>query len=265
MKAALFISVSLVAIPGLTAPGRAAEPLDCASVARETVRLANIGDRLDIFLEDGRRIYFPALEPPRATPAEPDRAGDVARELASLLAGKPLILQKLGDPDRWGRIPSRLTVEGENEPVDETLAAAGLAMASAEADACGGKLREVEAAARGDRLGIWADPDFIVLSGQEKQDLSSLSARAGALTLVEGRVSSIGHTGPRLYLNLGGGRGGLALTIARRNLPLFEQAGLTEKNLLHKKVRARGVLELGAGPLIELFRPKQIELIEEAH
>jgi endonuclease YncB( thermonuclease family) len=262
MKAVLFIPVLLVAIPGLAAKGDAAEPLDCASAARETVHLAKVADRLDILLEDGRRIYFPTLEPPRATAAEPDRAGNVAREVTSLLAGKPLVLQKLADPDRWGRIPSRLTVEGESESVDEALAAAGLAMASAEADACNAGLRLAEAAARADRIGIWADPDFAALSGQEKRDLS---ARAGALTLVEGRVSSIGHTAPRLYLNLGGGRGSLSLTIARGNLSRFEQAGLSEKNLLHKRIRARGVLEIGAGPRIELFRPKQIELIEDSH
>jgi hypothetical protein len=259
MKAALFIPVLLVAIPGFAAPTLSAERLDCAPSAPESVRLANVVDRLDIVLEDGRRIYFPTLEPPRATPAEPNRSVDIAREVAALLASKPLVLQKLGVPDRWGRIPSRLSVEGDGESVDETLVAAGLAMASAEADACDPRLREAEAAARAEGLGIWADPDFAVLSGQEKRDLS---ARAGALTLVEGRVSSIGHTAPRLYLNLGGGRGGLALTIARRNFPRFEQAGLTEKKLLHKKIRARGVLEIGAGPQIELLLPRQIEWIE---
>jgi hypothetical protein len=262
MTTVFFVPVLLVATLGLVAPGRAAEALDCAAAPRESVRLATVGDRLDIVLADGRRIYFPTLEPPRATPAEPDRAGDVARELASLLAGKPLVLQKLGDPDRWGRIPSRLGVEGENDPVDEILAAAGLAMTSTEAGACGAGLRAAEAAARADRLGIWADPDFAVLSGQEKADLSP---RAGALTLVEGRISGVGQTAPRLYLNLGGGRGGLALTVARRNLPHFEQAGLTAKSLLHKRIRARGVLEIGRAPQIELFRPRQIELIEEGH
>lgn len=133
-------------------------------------------------------------------------------------------------------------------------------MASAEAGLCGESLRAVEAAARGDRLGIWADPDFAVLSGDDRRDLS---ARAGTLALVEGRVGSIGHTAPRIYLNFGGGRGGLSLTIARRNQPLFERAGLTEKNLLHKALRARGVLEIGAGPQIELFHPNQIEFMED--
>jgi micrococcal nuclease len=109
-------------------------------------------------------------------------------------------------------------------------------------------------------LGIWADPDFALLSGDERRDFS---ARAGTLTLIEGRISSIGHTAPRLYLNFGGGRGGLSLTIARRNQPLFERAGLTEKNLLHKTLRARGMLEIGAGPQIELFHPNQIEFMED--
>jgi hypothetical protein len=109
-------------------------------------------------------------------------------------------------------------------------------------------------------LGIWADPDFAVLSGDERRDFSN---RAGTLALVEGCIGSIGHTAPRLYLNFGGGRGGLSLTISRRNQPLFERAGLTEKNLLHKTLRARGVLEIGFGPQIELFHPSQIEFMDD--
>jgi len=57
----------------------------------------------------------------------------------------------------------------------------------------------------------------------------------------------------------------LSLTIARRNQPLFARAGLTEKTLLHKTLRARGVLEIGAGPQIELFHPDQIEFMEDRH
>jgi hypothetical protein len=81
--------------------------------------------------------------------------------------------------------------------------------------------------------------------------------------LVEGRVASIGHTAPRLYLNFGLGRGGFSLTIARRQLALFDRAGLPEKNLLHQLIRVRGVVEIGAAPQIELFHPEQIEFMED--
>jgi hypothetical protein len=244
---------------------RATEVSACDSAAaREKALFASVDERLEIFLVDGRKIYFPTLEPPRATRAEPDRPKRVAAELASLLAGRTLVLVRLGEADRWGRIPARLFVEGETESVDESLAAGGLAMASGnsasgESGLCGKTVLEAEAAAREGRLGIWADPDLAVVS---VDDGAQLAARAGFLTLVEGRVASIGHTAPRLYLNFGAGRGGFSVTIARRLKPLFERAGFTEKNLLHQTIRVRGVVEIGAAPQIELFHPDQIEFME---
>lgn len=240
---------------------RADDIVVCAAATTrgEEVRTIKVSERLDILLDDGRTLYFPTLAPPRATPSAPDRPQEIAAELASLLDGKPLVLFRLGEADRWSRIPARLLVAGEGEPVDELLAAAGLAMAALDAGACGAGVRAAEAAARADALGLWADPDFAVLSADEPQDWAR---RAGALTLVEGRVGGIGRTPARLYLNLGARRGGLALTIARRNLPLFESAGLNETTLLNRNLRARGVLELGAGPQIELLRPDQIEILD---
>ena len=132
-------------------------------------------------------------------------------------------------------------------------------MAGIEAGACGANVRAAEATARAEKLGLWADPDFAVIAADERQDLS---ARSGTLALVQGRVASFGRTRPRLYINFGAGRGGVSLTIARRNQAAFERAGLTEKNLLHKSVRARGVVEIGASPQIELFHPEQIEAME---
>jgi hypothetical protein len=252
--------VPVLFVAALPTAARAMERLTCDGAAsRENVRLASVNDRLDLVLADGRMVYFPTLEPPRATPAAPGRPENVAAELTSLLAGKNLVLQRLGAPDRWERIPAFLFVEGAAESADEILAGAGLAMASGGAGDCGKKVRAAEGAARADSLGIWGDPDFAVLDADASRNFSS---RAGTLALVEGRVASFGHTAPRLYLNFGAGRGRIALTIARRNQILFERAGLTEKNLLHKFIRARGVVEIGASPQIELFHPDQIEFIE---
>ncbi len=253
------IAALLFALPPCA--GRAAESLTCDSAAsRENVRVASVNDRLDMVLADGRMVFFPSLEPPRATPAAPDRPQNVAAELASLLAGKNLGLQKLAGPDRWGRIPALLFVEGDAESADEILAAAGLAMANADSGACAKPVMAAEASARVEKLGIWADPDFAILPAEIAQ---KFAGRAGTLTLVEGRVTSFGHTAPRLYLNFASGRDGFSLTIAKRNLPLFDRAGLGEKNLQQRFIRARGVVEIGAAPQIELFHPDQIEFIED--
>lgn len=85
MKAAFF---SLALLAALALPGRAAERFDCSSTARENVRLASVGERLDVVLADGRMIALPTLEPPRPTPAAPDRPRDVAAQLTSLLTGR---------------------------------------------------------------------------------------------------------------------------------------------------------------------------------
>jgi hypothetical protein len=258
-----FVAVALaLCLAGPPRASRAAEVLACDSAAtsREKAFFASVDERLDMVLADGRTVYFPTLEPPRATRAQPDRPKRVAAELSSLLAGRTLVLVRLGGPDRWGRIPARLFVEGESESVDEILAAGGVIMASGDSGLCGKAVLALEAAARESRLGIWADPDLAVLAAE---DHAKLAARAGFLTLVEGRVASIGHTAPRLYLNFGVGRGGFSLTVARRQLPLFDHAGFAEKNLLHRSVRARGVVEIGTAPQIELFHPDQIEFMED--
>ena len=266
MKRRLFVPLALaLCLASPPSPSRAADVLACDSAAaREKALFASVDERLEIFLADGRKVYFPTLEPPRATRAEPNRPKMVAAELASLLAGRTLVLVRLGGADRWGRIPARLFVEGETESIDEILAAGGLVMASGnsasdQSGLCGKAVLAAETAAREDRLGIWADPDLAVLSAD---DGAKLAARAGVLTLVEGRVASIGHTAARLYLNFGVGRGGFSMTIARRLKPLFERAGFAEKNLLHQAIRARGVVEIGAAPQIELFHPDQIEFME---
>lgn len=235
---------------------------DCdASAARENAKLARVGERLDIVLADGRLAYFPSLEPPRATSAAPNRPKDVAAELTSLLAGKTLLLLPFGGPDRWGRIPVRLFVEGESEAADEALAAAGLAMVSAAPGVCGDAARTAEAAARKAQLGIWADPAYAVLAAD---DSAAFSSRAGTLTIVEGQIRSVGHGVGRTYLSFAGRRGGVSLVVAKRNLLAFERAGFAAQSLVNRRVRARGVVEIGAAPQIELFHPAQIEFMEEA-
>ncbi len=252
---------AVLAVLAALAPGLA-EAASCASSAPgEKVRLVSVGVRLDIVLADGRVIYFPTIEPPRATAAEPDAPQDVVRQLTALLQDKSLILQRLGAADRWGRIPARLSIDGESEAVDETLIAAGLAMVSADPGACGLNVKAAETAARAARAGIWSDPAFAVLTAE---DLTVFPPRAGTLAIVEGRARSFGHGFSRTYINLGDRRGSVTLVIAKRYRPAFDRAGFDEKSLANRRIRARGVVEMGGAPQIDLFHPAQIEFMEEA-
>jgi endonuclease YncB( thermonuclease family) len=233
---------------------------DCPAGAREPVRAVSVGDRLEILLGDGRLVYFPALEPPRASAAEPDRVRATAAQVQALLADKVLMLQKLGVVDRWGRAPVRLFLPDMDESLDEILLGAGLAQRGAGVAPCPEGGRIAEEAARAAGLGVWSDPAFAVLSGERPEDFA---AREGALAVVEGRVASIGRTVGRLYLNFGAGRGGFFATIARRNWLAFERTGFSESSLRSRKLRLRGIVESGAGPHMELFHPEQIEFMDE--
>lgn len=52
--------------------------------------------------------------------------------------------------------------------------------------------------------------------------------------------------------------------VARRNLAAFERAGFSDKTPVNRRVRVRGVVEIGVAPQIDLFHPGQIEFMEEA-
>ena len=257
MRFCLSVFACLIA---LAAPAGAYGAGCSSDAAAEKARLGKIDARLDITLADGRVVFFPSVEPPRATTAEPDLPQEAARQLASLLQGKTLLVSPLGGADRWGRIPARLFPEGASESADETLVAAGLAMVSADPGLCAEGVKAAEAEARAAKAGLWADPAFAVLSGD---DAAAFAARAGTLAIVEGRIDSIGHGFSRTFLNFAGRRGA-ALVIARRNRRAFERAGFDEKSLKGRRVRARGVVEIAASPLIETFHPGQIEFMEEA-
>lgn len=242
----------------LVAPALA---LDCPDGGREPVEVVAVSARLDLRLVDGRQVYFPALEPPRASLAEPGRPQAIAADLLALLGGKTLGLQPLGIADRWGRVPARLFLPDQDESLDEILLAAGLAQRGAGAAPCSEAARAAETAARAAGLGLWSDVAFAPLASDRPGDFA---ARAGTLALIEGPVTSVGRTSARLYLNFGRGRGGVFASIARRNWAAFARAGFSEERLRGRNLRLRGIIEIDPAPHIELFQPGQIEFMEEA-
>jgi hypothetical protein len=64
------------------------------------------------------------------------------------------------------------------------------------------------------------------------------------------------------YLNFGRNwTRGFAVTISRRALPAFENAGMALKSLENRRIRVRGWVEGNTGPRIDVLRVGQIELM----
>lgn len=244
----------------------AAGAAPCGEATSRDLRVAAIDERLEITLEDGRRLRLGGVEPPRASPADPERPARVADQLRGWLLrpGLTVELELLAAaPDRWSRLPARLFApggDGSLQSVAEAVVEAGLARVEIDplARPCLRPLLALEARARNERLGLWNDPAYAILSATDRD---GLAARVGEVVLVEGRVVSVGSAAGRTYLNFGPIRTiDFAATVARGDVAAFEKSGLALSSLSGRFVRLRGLLETRFGPQIELHDPEAVEM-----
>jgi endonuclease YncB( thermonuclease family) len=241
-------------------------PCSVENTARAIV--AKIDANLDITLADGRIVTLAGLDPPRGTPDRPRLALDAREKLAQWLDGREVAFRALAEkPNRFGRIPARLfaappgSVAGEIG-LAEAILDAGLARYRPEAAAhpCRDLLLAAEAQARAEKIGLWADPYYAVLAGSDR---AAFAKPQSGMLLVEGAITSLGETAARFYLNFGPSRGSdFAITLPKRSANGFEAAGIKLRDLVGRRLRARGLLDATFGPQMELSDPDGLELLD---
>jgi hypothetical protein len=118
----------------------------------------------------------------------------------------------------------------------------------------------LESAARAKGLGVWRDPDYVVLAAD---DVASLARRDGRFVIVEGAVRRIGLGRARLYLDLGG-RGALSVVASRKTQAAFQATGAPLTVLAGEKIRVRGALDSRFGPQLEIVDPLMLERLGRA-
>ncbi len=244
----------------------AARAAPCGEASSKGLRVEAVDQRLEINLEDGRRLRLAGVEAPRASAADPARPARTRDQLQGWLTqpGLTVDLELLAaSPDRWSRLPARLFAPGGDrslQSVGEAVVEAGLARVEIDplARPCLRPLLALEAKARRERLGLWADPAFAVMSAADRD---ALTLRAGEILLVEGRVNAVGSASGRIYLNFGPIRTvDFAATVARNNVAAFGKNGVSFESLSGKAVRVRGLMETQFGPQIELSDPEALEI-----
>ena len=125
--------------------------------------------------------------------------------------------------------------------------------------ACAVELLSQERAARASKLGLWAEPYYVMNKAEDPVEV--LKSR-GRFTLVEGKVLSVRESGGTIYVNFGRRWSeDFTVTIAKRNARAFSAAGLEPKKLSGRRVRIRGWIEERGGPWVEAARPEQIEVV----
>ena len=126
--------------------------------------------------------------------------------------------------------------------------------------ACTAELLSRERVARTQRLGLWGEPDYAMMSAE---DGAGLLGQEGRFAVVEGKVASVRESGGTIYMNFGRRWSqALTVTIPKRQERSFAAAGLQPDRLANLRLRVRGYIEERAGPRIEATRPEQIEIAQ---
>jgi endonuclease YncB( thermonuclease family) len=244
-----------------------AQPASAAcGVAAGTAKVAEVVERLEIRLDDGRLVRLAGLDVPVSARGAPETAAEARAFLASRLAGREVGLAAFAaKPDRWGRIPADLSLP---EPVGGAASVASLLLSQGfarvrpefETRGCVGERLAAERKARQSGLGLWSDPDYSVL---EAADVEGLAEWDGRFVLVEGVVRRVGVGRSRLYLDFGG-RDGFTVLVARKSQSAFQSAGVPLSALAGEKIRVRGVLDDRFGPRLEITEPLMVERLGRA-
>jgi Staphylococcal nuclease homologue len=226
------------------APARADEACRFVTAGSATVRAATLDG---IALDDGRIVRLAGIEL------------SAAPELA---AGTAIVLN--AETDRYGRVQAHVFLTDDNGAerwFQADLVARGIARVSSRVGdpACAKRLLGHENSARAARLGLWAEPVYVI--GKAEDPAGVLESR-GRFALVEGKVVSVRESGATIYVNFGRRWSeDFTVTIAKRNERAFAAAGLVPKSLNGRRVRIRGWIEERGGPWVEAARPEQIEVL----
>jgi endonuclease YncB( thermonuclease family) len=269
---ALALGLVLAAAPLGPAKGQPREGARVPACALTPVAagiVRRVGDGRTFLLDDGREIRLAAIEaPPIASlhgSGERERAGLAAKAaLAALVEGNEIVLKHVApSADRYGRLLAFafVTRDGQERSVQRELLMQGHARVAARLDdrACAAELTTAEQAARAAKLGLWADPYYVVKSAENPAEVM---AERGRFTLVRGKVLSVRESGGTIYVNFGRRWSeDFTVTIRKRHERMFVGAGLEPKKLAGRLVEVRGWIEERGGPWIEATRPEQIAIV----
>ena len=253
-----FVAVALpCSLMLVAAAARPADAAGCVFEPQGEGRVAAVIDARTFRLQDGREVRLAGIEPVVAEKASRTSA------LAAIVMGRDVTLRGEDDaPDRYGRQPAFVFLDGSETSVQGLLLTQGEALVSAAvADKdCAFSLLAAEAAARAAKRGTWTDPAAI----KNAESPGDILTGIGRFTVVEGKVLSVRQAGATTYLNFGRSwTQGFAVTISRRATAALEFAGIVVKSLENRRIRVRGWVEARGGPRIEVLRAGQIELLGE--
>lgn len=243
-------------------------PAELTVEERATVRQAFDGGIL--LLADGRQVRLAGIQTPipasRVLPTTPSPLIEAARgALVNLTEGHEVGLAYSGlRRDRYGRVVAHV-VDSTGNWLQAELLARGLARVVTTIDerAVATEMLAIERGARLKRIGLWANPNYHVLSTAEP------SLFVETFQIVEGPVTGIETTNGWTFIRMGRiPRGitqwkpGLVLLIGPDARRLFQTAGIDPNEFDGRTLRVRGWIGMREVAEIEITHPEQIEILK---
>ena len=245
----------------------------------EMGRVARVIDGDSFVLEGGLRVTLAGVQAPkRAWPEKDLRAWPLAepsaKALDKLIKGKRVQLYYGGDKrDRYGRAPAQVWLLGgasaqENSEtfwVQEAMAEAGMARVYTWPGQKQNtkRLYAAETLARTAGLGIWRGQDTGNFYDVRKPDPNPLAQYVDSVQIVEGVIIDSADVRGTIFLNFGSDyKTDFTIGIAKKNRRAFKKMGLDPLSLNGARVRVRGWIELGNGPIIWLQDPGRLEILD---
>ena len=261
----LIVLVALhLAAPGLARADDGLPRRFADLTAGDSAVVRDVIDGDTVILDDGRQVRLVGIQAPklplgRANFEKWPLADEAKEALAELVFGRRVTLGYGGQrQDRYGRELAHVFTD-DGLWVQGSLLELGFARVYSFADnrSLVASMLAAEEAARISGQGVWRHPFYAIL------DTAAAPDHTGRFSLVEGRVLKTAVVRGRAYLNFDEDyRTDFTITISRRNLKSFTVSGIVPQDYAGHRVRVRGWLRWGNGPMIEVTHPEQIEVLK---
>jgi len=161
------------------------------------------------------------------------------------------------DADRYGRIPVQVFSGGQWLTGQALARGHAVIFATGEDVDCRTAMLGMEKQARLAKQGFWRGPE----ARHRADDTETLLKKQGQFGVVEGKVLSVGDRKTRLYLNFGKKWSqDFTVLVVKKGANAFKGDINMLKSLGGKRIRIRGIVEEGGGPMIRVVREGQIEV-----